>query len=100
MIGAGAGLELASLQILCADSPRSTAAGIFIQSPAKLRETFGEVAAEPAPPACNYLGSSDGRWHNLSISTVDPAYTVHGRKALCSEREAKSEPGVEVRKPD
>jgi VWFA-related protein len=86
MIGAGAGLELASLQILLRGFAEINGGrAFFIQSLAKLREAFSEVAAElRSAYVLNYYTqvAPDGRWHNLSIRTVDPAYTVHGRKGF------------------
>ena len=86
MIGAGAGLELASLQILLRGFAEINGGrAFFIQSLAKLREAFSEVAAElRSAYVLNYYTQvpPDGRRHNLSIRTVDPAYTVHGRKGF------------------
>jgi VWFA-related protein len=86
MIGAGAGLELASLQILLRGFAEINGGrAFFIQNLAKLREVFNEVAAElRSAYVLNYYTQvpPDGRWHSLSIRTMDPAYAVHGRKGF------------------
>jgi len=85
-IGAGAGLELASLQIILRQfAEMNSGRAIFIQNVHKLRDAFNEVAAElRSAYVLNYYTrvASDGRWHDLSVRTTDPEYTVHARKGF------------------
>jgi VWFA-related protein len=85
-IGAGAGLELESLKIILHDfAAISSGRAFFIQNLRKLREAFIEVAAElHSAYVLNYYTRvpSDGRWHDLDVSTIDPVYSVHARKGF------------------
>ena len=85
-IGAGAGLELASLQIILRQFAEiNSGRAFFIQNVHKLRDAFNEVAAElRSAYVLNYYTrvAPDGRWHDLSVRTTDPEYTVHARKGF------------------
>jgi VWFA-related protein len=85
-IGAGAGLELDSLKIVLRDFAEvSSGRAFFIQNLRKLREAFAEVAAElHSAYVLNYYTQvpSDGRWHELVVSTIDPDYSVHARRGF------------------
>ncbi len=91
MIGAGAGLELSSLKILLRSFAEiNSGKAFFIQNISKLRDAFNKVAAElRAAYVLNYYTQvpPDGRWHEVSISTANPAYTVHARKGFFARRE-------------
>jgi VWFA-related protein len=86
MIGSGAGLELSSLQILLRGFAEINGGrALFIKTVAKLREAFIQVAAElRSAYVLNYYTGvpPDGRWHNLRVSTVDPAHIVRGRQGF------------------
>lgn len=94
MIGAGAGLELDSSKILLRQFAEvNSGRALFIQSIHKLRDAFHDVADElRSAYVLNYYTkvAQDGRWHNLSAGTVDPSYTVHGRKGFFSRRQPDS----------
>ena len=96
MIGAGASLELDSLKILLRQFAEiNSGRAFFIQSTNKLRDAFYEVAEElRSAYVLNYYTNvaQDGRWHNLSVGTIDPSYTVHSRKGFFSRREQDSGP--------
>jgi len=89
-IGTGAGLELTSLQTLLREfADINGGRAFFIQSVHKLRDAFAEVATElRSAYVLNYYTRipPDGRWHDLSISTADPGYTVHARKGFFATR--------------
>lgn len=91
MIGVGAGLELDSPKILLkqfADANGGKA--FFLQSVSKLRDAFNRVAEElRSAYVLNYYTkvSQDGRWHNLSVNTVNSSYTVHFRKGFFAHTE-------------
>jgi VWFA-related protein len=91
MIGAGAGLELDSLKILLRGFTEINGGkAFFIQSLNRLRDAFNKVAAElRAAYVLNYYTqvAPDGRWHEFTISTVNPAYAVHARKGFYSRKE-------------
>jgi VWFA-related protein len=91
MIGAGAGLELASLKILLRGFAEINGGkAFFIQSISKLKNAFAEVAAElRAAYVLNYYtqAATDGQWHEFIVSTNNPAYTVHTRKGFYARRE-------------
>lgn len=91
MIGNGAGLELSSLKILLRGFAEiNSGKAFFIQNINKLRDVFNEVAAElRSAYLLNYYTqvAPDGKWHELRIGTVDPAYTVHARKGFFARRE-------------
>lgn len=85
-IGAGAGLELSTLQIILREFAEINGGkAFFIQNLRKLREAFLEVAAElRSAYVLSYYTRipSDGQWHDLSIRTLDPAYSVRARKGF------------------
>jgi len=95
-IGAGAGLELSSLKILLRDFAEVNGGrALFIQSIRKLREAFAEIQAElRSAYVLNYYThvSSDGRWHDLSVTTADPALEVHSRKGFFAATMATTNP--------
>ncbi len=90
MIGSGAGLELDSLKLLLRQFAEvNSGRAYFIQNINKLREAFNKVSEElRAAYVLNYYTNvaQDGRWHNLSVTTVDPSFTVHGRKGFFARR--------------
>jgi VWFA-related protein len=92
-IGAGAGLELASLKIILREFAEiNSGRAFFIQNLRKLREAFMEAATElRSAYVLNYYTRvpSDGRWHELSIGITDPGCSVHARKGFF----AKNDPG-------
>jgi|WetSurMetagenome_2_1015567.scaffolds.fasta_scaffold54601_1 VWFA-related protein len=96
MIGAGAGLELDSSKILLRQFAEvNSGRAFFIQSIHKLRDAFHDVAEElRSAYVLNYYTNvaQDGRWHNLSVGTFDPSYTVHSRKGFFSRREPDGSP--------
>ncbi len=85
-IGAGAGLELTSLKIILREFAEiNSGKAFFIQNIRKLREAFLEVAAElRSAYVLNYYTRvpSDGQWHDLSISVLDPMCSVHARRGF------------------
>jgi VWFA-related protein len=103
MIGTGAGLELASLQILLRGFAEINGGrAFFIQSIAKLRAAFSEVAAELRSAYVLHYYTQvppDGRWHSLSIRTLDPACTARGRKGFNARSEGNEKPEVRGQKP-
>lgn len=92
-IAAGAGLELSTLKIILREFAEvNSGRALFIQDMGKLRNAFEEVAAElrSAYVIRYYTGvPPDGRWHDLSIRTVDPQFTVHARKGFFAKRAAE-----------
>ena len=92
-IGTGAGLELASLKIILQEfADINSGRSFFIQNIRKLREAFLEVASElRSAYVLNYYTrvSPDGRWHALSISTLNPHCSVHARKGFFARSEAE-----------
>jgi Ca-activated chloride channel homolog len=96
MIGAGAGLELASLKIILRQFAEvNSGRAFFIQNMNKLRDAFNEVAAElRSAYVLNYYTSvsQDGRWHTLSINTDNPQYTVNARKGFFAGRPQETSP--------
>jgi VWFA-related protein len=93
-IGAGAGLELSTLKIILQEfADINGGKAFFIESLNKLRSAFEAVAAElRSAYVLNYYTRipQDGRWHDLSIRTVDPQYTVHSRKGFFAQLAADS----------
>jgi VWFA-related protein len=91
-IGAGAGLELSTLKIILQEfADTNGGRSFFIQSLNKLRNAFEEVAAELRSAYMLHYYTRippDGRWHDLSIRTANPQYTVHSRKGFFAERVA------------
>lgn len=89
-IGAGAGLELSSLKVVLTQfADINSGKAFFIDNARKLRQAFAEVAEElRSAYVLNYYTriSPDGHWHDLSISTKDPQYTVHSRKGFFARR--------------
>jgi VWFA-related protein len=85
-IGTGAGLELSSLKMILRDFAEvNSGRALFLQSIRKLREAFAEIQAElRSAYVLNYYTHvpPDGRWHDLNIATVDPAFEVHARKGF------------------
>jgi len=85
-IGAGAGLGLSSLQMILREfAEMNGGKAFFLQSLRKLREAFAEVASELRSAYVLYYYTRippDGRWHDLSVKTKDPAYTVYARKGF------------------
>lgn len=85
-IGAGAGLELASLKMILRDFAEiSGGRAFFIQNLHRLREAFMEVASELRSAYVLHYYTQvpfDGRWHELRIQTVYPEYSVHARKGF------------------
>ena len=85
-LGAGAGLELASLKMILRDFAEiSSGKAFFIQNLRKLRKVFLEVAAELRSAYVLHYYTQvppDGRWHDLKIHTIDPRYSVHARKGF------------------
>ena len=86
MIGTGAGLELSSLKMILSDFARiSSGRAFFIQTLGKLRNAFVDVAEELRSAYVLHYYTEvppDGRWHDLRVETVDPAYTVHARRGF------------------
>jgi VWFA-related protein len=91
MIGAGAGLELESLKILLRGFAEvNSGKAFFMQRISRLRDAFNEVAAElRAAYVLNYYTRvpPDGQWHEITVSTNNPAYAVHARKGFFARRE-------------
>ncbi len=91
-IGTGAALELTTLKTILSEfAEMNSGRAFFIQSISKLRDAFIEVATElRSAYVLNYYTriSPDGRWHDLSIRTTDPAYTVRARKGFFAKRVA------------
>jgi VWFA-related protein len=89
-IGSGAAMELTTLKIILRQFAEiNSGRAFFIQSIDKLREAFLEVATElRSAYVLNYYTriSPDGRWHELSIRTTDPEYTVRARKGFFAKR--------------
>jgi VWFA-related protein len=89
-IGAGAGLELTSLKTILREfADINSGKAFFLQSVHKLRDAFAEVASElRSAYVLNYYTHipPDGQWHDLSISTTNPEYTVHARKGFFARR--------------
>jgi VWFA-related protein len=85
-IGAGAGLELESLQLLLGEfSEINGGRAFFIQNLRKLREAFIEIGAElRSAYVLNYYTRvpADGKWHTLHIQTTNPDYSVLARKGF------------------
>jgi len=85
-IGAGAGLALSSLQMILREFAEINGGkALFIQSLRKLREAFAEVGSElRSAYVLNYYTRipPDGKWHELSVTTKDPACTVYSRKGF------------------
>jgi VWFA-related protein len=85
-IGAGAGLELSTLKIILQQfADINGGRAFFIQSLNKLRSAFEAVGEElRSAYALSYYTQipQDGRWHELSIRTVDPQLAVHSRKGF------------------
>ena len=94
-IGTGAGLELTTLKTILREFAEiNSGRAFFIQSVHKLRDAFSDVAAElRSAYVLNYYTRIplDGRWHNLSLSTTDPQYTVHARKGFFARRPSETE---------
>jgi Ca-activated chloride channel family protein len=92
-LGAGAGLELASLKMILRDFAEiSGGKAFFIQNLRRLREVFLEVAAElRSAYVLHYYtqAAPDGRWHELRVETIDPKYSVHARKGFFAGDETK-----------
>ena len=95
-IGAGAGLELSSLKIILRDFAEVNGGRVlFIESIRKLREAFAEIRAElRSAYVLNYYTHipSDGRWHDLNVTTLDPALEVHSRKGFFATTMATTNP--------
>ncbi len=85
-IGAGAGLELASLKMILRDFAEiSGGKAFFIQNLGRLRKVFMEVAAELRSAYVLHYYTHvppDGQWHELKVHTIDPEYSVHARKGF------------------
>ncbi len=85
-IGAGAGLGLSRLQMILRDFAEINGGkAFFIQSLRKLRQAFAEAASElRSAYVLNYYTKipPDGRWHELSVTTNNPAFTVNARKGF------------------
>ncbi len=85
-IGAGAGLEMDSLKtILCDFAEINSGKAFFIQNIRKLRKAFEEVALElHSAYVLHYYTQipPDGKWHELSIQSINPAFEVHSRKGF------------------
>jgi Ca-activated chloride channel family protein len=85
-IGTGAGLELSSLKMILRDFAEvNSGRALFIQNIRKLREAFAEIQAElRSAYVLNYYTHipPDGRWHDLKVTTLDPALEVHSRKGF------------------
>jgi len=85
-IGAGAALELSSLKIILRDFAEvNSGRALFIENMRKLREAFAEIRAElRSAYVLNYYTRipADGRWHDLNVTTLDPALEVHSRKGF------------------
>jgi VWFA-related protein len=85
-VGAGAGLELESLQFILSEFAEINGGrAFFIQNLRKLRETFMEVGAElRSAYVLHYYRQAplDGKWHTLHIQTTNPDYSVRARKGF------------------
>jgi VWFA-related protein len=86
MIGAGAGLEMESLKMILQDFAEvNSGKAFFIENLRKLREAFEEVAAElHSSYVINYYTKipPDGKWHEVSIKTIEPGYEIRSRKGF------------------
>jgi Ca-activated chloride channel family protein len=95
-IGAGAGLELSSLKIILREFAEvNSGRALFIENIRKLREAFAEIQAElRSAYVLNYYTHipSDGRWHDLNVTTVDPALEVHSRRGFFATTRAATNP--------
>jgi len=93
-IGAGAGLEMASLQIILREfADINGGRAFFLQNLRKLREAFMEVAAELRSAYVLHYYTRvppDGRWHALDIRTLDPADSVRTRKGFFAASSAET----------
>jgi VWFA-related protein len=85
-IGAGAGLEMASLKNILRDFAEvNSGKAFFIQNVGKLRKAFEEVSAElRSAYVLNYYTQiqPDGKWHELSVTSRDPGCVVRTRKGF------------------
>jgi VWFA-related protein len=88
-MGAGAGLELSTLKIILKEfADINGGRAFFIENLGRLRNAFEEAAAElRSAYVLHYYTRipQDGRWHDLSIQTTDPQYTVHSRKGFFAQ---------------
>lgn len=89
-IGAGAGLELATLKIILRQFAEiNSGKAFFIQNLNRLRKAFEEVAAElRSAYVINYYTKmpQDGRWHDIEITMTSPEYKAHARKGFFATR--------------
>jgi len=85
-VGAGAGLELESLQILLGQfAELNGGRAFFIQNFRKLRDALLRVGAElRSAYVIDYYTRvpADGRWHEIGIQTSNPDYAVRARKGF------------------
>jgi Ca-activated chloride channel homolog len=95
-IGTGAGLELSTLKIILREFANvNSGRALFIDNIRKLREAFAEIQAElRSAYVLNYYTRipSDGRWHDLKVTTVDPSLEVHSRKGFFATTMAATNP--------
>lgn len=89
-IGAGAGLEMATLKIILRQFAEvNSGKAFFIHNLSRLRKAFEEVAAElRSAYVINYYTNmpQDGRWHDIEITMSSPEYKAHSRKGFFATR--------------
>lgn len=94
-IGTGAAMELSTLKTVLREFAEiNSGRAFFIQSISRLRDAFIEIATElRSAYVLNYYTriTPDGRWHNLSITTTNPEYTVRARKGFFARRGKNAE---------
>jgi VWFA-related protein len=94
VIGAGAGLELESLQFILGEfAGINGGRAFFIQNLRKLRETFMEIGAElRSAYVLHYYTrvSPDGKWHSIHIRTTNPEYSVLARKGFYAKANSEN----------
>jgi len=90
-IGAGAGLGLSRLQMILRDfADINGGKAFFLQSLRQLRETFTLVASElRSAYVLSYYTQvlPDGQWHELSVKTKNPAYSLRARRGFFAEKQ-------------
>jgi VWFA-related protein len=90
-IGAGAGLELESLQLILGKFAEINGGrSFFIQNLRKLREAFLEVGAELRSAYVLHYYTRvppDGKWHTIQIRTTDPDFSVLARKGFYAKEQ-------------
>jgi VWFA-related protein len=89
-IGEGAGLELTTLKMILRQfADINSGKAYFIQNLSKLKEAFRDIGTELRSSyvlAYYTQVSSDGRWHEFNVKTINPEYQVHSRKGFFAQR--------------